>query len=149
MRFGLLVVADVDREGCARRERFVSAAIAPGPSNRIVTRWLEQGDLDVVACPALLAEVEDVLGRPRIQKRADPKSSQRYLTTIRRIADLVPDPTDVEATTRDVDDDYLVALAREHSADYIVTGDKDLLEWPEQRPPVLTPAAFAELLATR
>jgi hypothetical protein len=25
-----------------------------------------------------------------------------------------------------------------------VTGDKDLLEWPGQRPPVLTPAAFAE-----
>lgn len=124
----------------------VSAAIAQGPSYRIVTRWLEHGDLDVVICPALLAEVEDVLGRPRIQKRIDPESSQRYLTTIRRIADVAADPAEIESITRDVDDDYLVALAREHGADYIVTGDKDLLEWPDQRPPVLTPATFAELL---
>ncbi len=38
------------------------------------------------------------------------------------------------------------ALAREYGADFIVTGDKDLLEWAEQRPPVLTQAALAELL---
>lgn len=50
----------------------------------------------------------------------------------------VLDPIDIAAHTRDPDDDYLVALAREHNADYIVTGDKDLLEWPEQRPPVVT-----------
>jgi putative PIN family toxin of toxin-antitoxin system len=110
-----------------------------------VTRWLEHGDLEVVVCPALLAEVEDVLGRPRVQKRIEPELSQRYLATIRRIADVVSDPAEVESITRDVDDDYLVALAREHGADYIVTGDKDLLEWPDQRPPVITPAAFAAM----
>lgn len=43
-------------------------------------------------------------------------------------------------------DDYLVALGREYEADYIVTGGKDLLEWPEQRPLVLTPGVFAELV---
>ena len=26
----------------------------------------------------------------------------------------------------------------------IISGDKDLLDWPEQRPPVLTPRAFAQ-----
>jgi predicted nucleic acid-binding protein len=41
---------------------------------------------------------------------------------------------------------YLVALAREHSANFIVTGDKDLLEWEDQTPPAMTPAAFEELL---
>jgi hypothetical protein len=45
-----------------------------------------------------------------------------------------------------VDDDYLVALAREHGVDRIVTGDKDLLEREYQQPPVITPAAFEELL---
>ncbi|MDH3684220.1 MAG: hypothetical protein OEV40_30230 [Acidimicrobiia bacterium] len=66
--------------------------------------------------------------------------------TLRVLVDVVPDPAEVESITRDVDDDYLVALASEHAVDYIVTGDKDLLEWPEQRPPVLAPAAFAELV---
>ena len=54
-----------------------------------------------------------------------------------------------EAATRDVDDDYLVALAREHSADFIVTGDKDLLEWEDQTPPAITPAAFEQALVGR
>jgi predicted nucleic acid-binding protein len=46
----------------------VSAVIAQGPSHRIVTRWLEQGSFEVIVCPMLLPEVEDVLSRPRIQK---------------------------------------------------------------------------------
>ena len=62
-------------------------------------------------------------GRPRIQKRIDPELAGLYLATIQRIAELVADPIPVAAHTRDVDDDYLVALAREHGADYIVTGD--------------------------
>ncbi len=110
----------MDREGCSRRERvgFRSDRAGSVVSHRV-----------------------------QIRKRIDPEVAQRYLATIRRIADVAADPVEVEATTRDVDDDHLVALACEHGADYIVTGDRDLLEWPEQRPPVLTPAAFAGLLA--
>lgn len=54
----------------------------------------------------------------------------------------------VESLTRDPDDDYVVALAREHAADVIVSGDKDLLEWQEQRPPVVTPTEFEEMLTS-
>jgi len=124
----------------------VSAAIQTGPSYRLVTRWLDQGDIEVVICPALLAEVEDVLDRPRLRKRVDPELSVLYMATVRRIAHMVTDPAPIEATTRDVDDDYLVALGREHGVDWIVTGDKDLLEWEDQMPPAITPAAFEELL---
>ena len=124
----------------------VSAAIQTGPSYRLVARWLDQGDLEVLICPALLAEVEDVLDRPRLRKRVDPELSQLYIATIRRIADVVTDPGPIEATTRDVDDDYLVALGRQRGVDWIVTGDKDLLEWKDQMPPAITPAAFEELL---
>ena len=69
-----------------------------------------------------------------------------FLATVRRIADVVADPASVAAETRDADDDYLVALAREHGVDWIVTGDKDLLEWEDQNPPAITPAAFEALL---
>ena len=62
------------------------------------------------------------------------------------LVDLVNDPAPIEATTRDVEDDYLVALAREHEVNWIVTGDKDLLEWEDQTPPVITPAAFEEVI---
>lgn len=126
---------------------FVSGAIQKGAPFRIVQRWLAAGDLEVIICQELLAEVTDVLTeRPRLRKWIDLATAQGYVETISTLADLVADPAPIEATTRDVDDDYLVALAREHSAEFIVTGDKDLLEWEDQMPPVITPAAFEELL---
>lgn len=127
----------------------ISAVIQAGPSYRIVSRWLDDAGLDVVICPAVLAEVEEVLRRPRLQKRIEPELADLYLATVRRIAHLVDGPASIAAATRDPNDDYLVALARQHDADYIVTGDKDLLEWDDQVPPAITPAAFEDLLSAR
>ena len=127
----------------------ISAVIQAGPSYRIVSRWLDDAGLDVVICPAVLAEIEEVLRRPRLQKRIEPELADLYLATVRRIAHLVDDPVSIAAATRDSNDDYLVALARQHDADYIVTGDKDLLEWDDQVPPAITPAAFEDLLSAR
>ena len=62
------------------------------------------------------------------------------------LLELVSDPVDVRPVTRDPNDDYLVALATDQGVDFIVTGDKDLLEWEEQSPPVVAPAAFEQLL---
>lgn len=84
----------------------VSAAIQAGPSYRIVARWLDQGGLEAVVCPALLAEVEDVLDRARLRKRVEPELAQLYMATVRRIADVVADPGSIAAETRDPDDDY-------------------------------------------
>jgi predicted nucleic acid-binding protein len=75
-------------------------------------------------------------------------SSQSSRASIRRIAVVVDDPTSISAA-RDPDDDYLVALTRQHTVDYIVTGDKNLLEWDDQAPPAITPAAFEDLLSAR
>lgn len=126
---------------------FVSGAIQKGPSFRIVQRWLNTSEFDLVMCPELLAEITDVLTeRPRLRKWIALATASEYIQTITTLADLVPDPTDIVPVTRDVKDDYLVALAREHAVDFIVTGDKDLLEWGNQTPPVVTPAAFEKLL---
>jgi predicted nucleic acid-binding protein len=46
----------------------------------------------------------------------------------------------------DAHDGYIVTLAREHAVDVIVSGDKNLLEWQEQGPPVVTPGAFEHML---
>lgn len=126
---------------------FISGAIQKGASFRVVQRWFAGGGFEVIMCPELLAEIADVLTeRPRLRKWIDLTVAQGYIHTISTLVDVVADPASIEATTRDADDDYLVALAREHSADFIVTGDKDLLEWSDQRPPVITPAAFENLL---
>ena len=126
---------------------FVSAAIRTGPPHRIVQAWLERRVFEVVMCPALLGEVQETLtGRPRMRRWIDLPVAELYVETIAAVVDLVADPGEVLPLTRDPEDDYLIALARIHGAEYIVSGDRDLLEWEEQRPPVVTPAAFAALL---
>lgn len=126
----------------------VSAAIRTGPSHRVVQAWLQGGTFELIICPELLAEVREVLTeRPRLRRWIDLEAAQSFIEAIAITADLVADPAPTSAITRDADDDYLVALARERQADYVVTGDKDLLEWDEQRPPVVSPAEFEELLA--
>ena len=77
----------------------------------------------------------------RLRKWIDLTLAQEYIHAISTLVDIVVDPAPIEAATRDLDDGYLVALAREHSADFIVTGDKDFLEWEDQTPPAITPAA--------
>ena len=125
---------------------FVSSAIQRGASYRIVQSWLAGDAFDLIVSKGVLAEVEDVLTRPRLSKRITVDDALAYVRATRTLADVVEDAVVIEALTRDPDDDYIVALAREHGADVIVSGDKDLLEWQEQRPPVVTPATFEQML---
>lgn len=123
---------------------FVSAAIQRGASHRIVMSWLAgTAEFQLVMCPRLLAEVREVLiARPRLRKWITVEDATEFVDAIATLVDLVDDPVQIRAETRDQDDDYLVALARGHNADVIVSGDNDLLEWEAQDPPVLTPAQF-------
>ena len=127
---------------------FVSAAIRAGPSHRIVQRWLKSGGFHIIICPKLLAEVTEVLTeRPHLRQRIELADARQFVASLAGMADLVADPVNVEPLLRDANDDYLVALARAHNADFIVTGDKDLLEWEGQQPPTITPAVFDSMLS--
>ncbi len=110
--------------------------------------WLNgESDLDLVMCPELIGEVRDVLTtRPRLRKWISLEDATIFVDTIEFAVDLVDDPDVIAPTTRDADDDYLIALARSHGVEVIVSGDKDLLEWAAQDPPVVTPAHFEGLL---
>lgn len=80
-----------------------------------------------------------------ISKRR-PKTPRNWLVTLRRaLAELSKQQTiTISEVSRDINDDPIVALALEYGA-IIVTGDKDLLEYPHKKPPVLTIADYQEL----
>ena len=97
-------------------------------------------------CPRLIGEISEVLDRPRLRKRISAEDAREFVTTISILPNQVSDPSEIAVATCDADDDYLVALAREHDAVWIVTGDDDLLDWEEQRRPTIAPAAFEQWL---
>ena len=71
--------------------------------------------------------------------------AEEFLGVVERLIDVKDNPTEVACLLRDSADDYLIALAQKHAVQYIVSGDKDLLEWGLQEPPVTTPASFEVL----
>lgn len=127
----------------------ISAAITPagGPPARLVD-LLISGEIEVemVACPMLLAALEGVLARPKFARYTDDHLRGIFVAAIREAAIMVPDPDPIPSLTRDPDDDYIVALARAAGADVIVSGDLDLVELADPSPPVLMPRDFLERL---
>lgn len=108
---------------------FVSAALGrspDAPSVRIISAALD-GRLELVMSPALLAEIADVLSRPRLRKRISAEDAQLFLADVAAQVVMFADPADPPRICRDPDDDYLVALGVVCGADALVTGDDDLL----------------------
>jgi putative PIN family toxin of toxin-antitoxin system len=125
---------------------FVSAVITPGGiASRIVTAGVE-GRFDYLLCPRLVGELVDVLSRPKIVRLLRGGDRERFLTAVVAAGRDANDPTVVPAVSRDPDDDYLLALAHEHHAERIVTGDGDLLTVVDPSVPTRL-RDFLELLA--
>jgi len=125
----------------------VSAFISQrgGSPDRIVRAWRE-GAFELVVSPQLIAELTDVLGRPKFALQAEHGRAEAYVAGLAGDAIHVDDPRDPPAVSPDAGDDYLIALARAARADVIVSGDSHLTRLVDPTPAVLTPREFAERL---
>ena len=111
----------------------------------LVRRWLA-GQIDVIVSPHLLDELDDVLHRPAFGRRLTPDEADAYLELLRTHATVVDDPPPEVGHAQDPGDDYLVSLARDARAVILVSGDSDLVDLVDPRPPVRTPRALIDLL---
>lgn len=124
----------------------VSGLLSRGDSPAaLLWAWLE-GAYELVVSPALLDELERVLGYPKIAARVTPDEARGVLDVLRTQAEFVDDPSEAPSVhSPDPDDDYLIALAAAAQA-AVVSGDSDLLGLKD-RIPVYAPAAFLALLS--
>jgi putative PIN family toxin of toxin-antitoxin system len=124
----------------------ISALLSPrGTPARLYLLWLG-GEFELVVCPHLIEELEGVLRRSKFYDLVTPDEVGEFVEIIRRGAISVENPVDAEAVSRDPGDNYLVALAQAANANHMVSGDKDLTSLRTVVPPVLSPAAFLDLL---
>lgn len=118
----------------------VSGFAYPGSvPGRIVATWL-QGGLKVVLSHSILDEMVRVL--PRLKRiQMTPAEIRDLADGVMFLAELVEPENTTQTDLRDPADQPVLATLISAKADYLITGDKDLLALAN-RFPVLTPAAF-------
>ena len=90
---------------------------------------VRDGTLSLISSPALLAELTDVINRPKFQAIVTRSGivPDRLLSELRQLAEIIDPPPLVAPVSRDPDDDAILALAIAVQADLVVSGDRDLL----------------------
>jgi putative PIN family toxin of toxin-antitoxin system len=109
-------------------------------TNLIISYLLTQGDtisqlIDLweadyfvyVTSNEILREMEDVLNRPQLLRYMK-ENPEVMLESIKNDALIIPGEVVLTGVCRDPKDDKFIACAIEGNADFIVTGDKDLLD---------------------
>jgi uncharacterized protein len=120
----------------------VSGLAYPGSvPGRIVSVW-RQGGLDVVLSRYILDEMSRVL--PRLTRVGLGSDEIRDLVdSFMFLADIVDPDGGRDASLRDPADQQVLGTFLASKADYLITGDKDLLALAEKYP-IVTPAMFWE-----
>ena len=116
-------------------------AYPAGNPGRILAAW-RQGGVQVVLSRYILDEMVRVL--PRLKRiTLSPVEIRDLADSFMFLADVVEPDGEREPALRDEADQLVLATWRAGRADYLVTGDKDLLALAG-RYPVVTPAEFWE-----
>ena len=130
----------------------VSALISKTLSTPLkVYNLLKSENLLLVTSPVILEELEEVLHREEIVilHKLNQKQIQKILEEIVETSVVVPGTLSNKypIVKADPDDDKFIAAAQEAHADYIVSGDKHLLNLKEYRGvKIVSPADFVRIL---
>ena len=87
--------------------------------------------MELYVSPAILAEVQDVIGRPKIRAKFRQLTDDvvaEFVARIERIAVRVDEVGTDITLARDPKDEPYLNLAAHSQADYLVSRDRDLLE---------------------
>jgi uncharacterized protein len=116
----------------------VSALLTPGGGPGALLAAVDAGEVTLETTEHLIGELAEVLARDRFRNWVTIEQAEAYVERIRRRANVASEPDDVEAVSRDPDDDYLVTLARQQSA-ILVSGDEDLTILDVEDLEIITP----------
>jgi putative PIN family toxin of toxin-antitoxin system len=127
----------------------VSGMISPhGTPAKIITHWLG-GRFILLYNDSMLAELADVFSRAWLKKRLAgvPDKTLDFLEAVVILGEYVGGYANVHNLVRDPFDEMFLICTQAGKADYLVSGDKDLLAIREHAgAKILIPAAFLQLL---
>lgn len=118
-----------------------------GHQSRLIQRILTDIRFDVFVCDELLEEMHDVSSRPKIRSRISDEELDDFFRIIHAFCRMARTEQKAQSVIRDPKDLYLLSLAESIEADYIVSGDTDLLDLKQHKQTkMLKLAEFKKLL---
>ncbi len=109
-----------------------------------IKQHISGGNILIITTAQLLAEIKIVTNRERLRKYFPKESVEELIDLLETIAIKV-EIRPKHFICRDPKDNFLLDLIDFSKADYLITGDKDLLEHsPFITAKILTPAEFEE-----
>ncbi len=130
---------------------FISFLLHPDADSPYATivRAAVAGQYTLLAPAELLAEFgARVRTKPYLVRHIAPEDVDAFIEIVRAVAEALPTlDVPIPAVTRDPKDDYLLAYAVLARANYLVTGDKDLLVLGQvEGVSIVTPREFLHFL---
>lgn len=129
----------------------VSAVLSrDSPPDSILRAW-RRGSFELVISTRLLGELENVLARPRIRRHLRWSTDERtaFVTALSEDTLVVTPEEELRVIQADPADNRVLEAAVRAEADYIVSGDRHLLELRiHEGVSIVTPARFLAIIAS-
>lgn len=106
----------------------VSAAIRAGKSYELLQKAALGGKCALITSDEIISEIRKVLCRPKF--RLDKNEIDGVVSTLKSLSSIIETKSKF-SVVRDPDDDIFINAAHDGGADYIVSGDHDLLDLEE------------------
>lgn len=125
---------------CIDTNVLISGIFWKGMPGSVVEAWVD-AQFDLVVSLPILEEYKRIF--QRVGNRIDPDLSEAWVKMIIEKASIVAPVHNTQTWSRDVHDDKFIHCCLAAHADYLVTGDKDLLVLKEQfHFQIVTPKEF-------
>ena len=109
---------------------FASALIKPDSNQGKILELIRQNQVELVISPAIIKEIKRILLYPKIKKyhQKTDQELDRYFDDLLIFAWVVEGKAEIDVIQADPTDNKYLACALEGEADYIVSGDRHLLD---------------------
>ncbi len=119
------------------------------PIATLIDQHLRSGAFTLVTAPELLAELDQALAYPKLQRYYTEAERKRFVALLMALSQVVHLPDTLPRICRDPEDDKVIACAVVADAGWIVSGAHDLLMLKQAgKIRIVTPSAFLERLGT-
>ncbi|MDS1345396.1 putative toxin-antitoxin system toxin component, PIN family [Planktothrix agardhii] len=123
----------------------ISAVLLPESKPDLAIRKAQNSG-NILMSPEIWAELEQVLARPKFDRYISSEDRSKFLQDFFDTVILVMDVTEKIQECRDPKDNKYLELAVNGQADYLITGDADLLVLnPFREKPIITVSDFLNL----